>query len=565
MPVDLTPELRVMHFNARATEVLRGVNLPEQFLRRTAQPSDNGFVTFQQEIRTQYHGPIHIAANWFSWRTLRGEEAAGWCMACGCHNGEWGQPGRQCIGVSYTPCGCGHFRCQNCGRYCANGEQFNSIANACTTCRPTTADTMDIPEDVELNTMVFDTQHEGTMVLPFEYGPTHVYFGPERGNISITATMRQRIERADVYLAVSTTNAFQPQLIQGQADARYRQPFPHYHVGCWGHIQFNPQNGETAEQLRDRLQRDLRIINATSLADRNPRGMVEWAVIETAGLERVVRNTPAAGTGWTIDPAAMARRERAARQALLGLHIPNKVLMMGLGGVGWNLARGLVLAGVQAIAAADNDTLATHNSNRLDVTPEQIRRGDSKISAFSYRYMGINGCTITRVEPMATTIYEAREVALRQGGQTVGNNASMRHWQDYIRHYRDYAMTRGDVAAELLIDSTDDLIAQQMYWCVSQELGLPYLRVGYDGGWHITVTSRRMPMWQLPGTNPRGYAVPAWIMGAETAASIALMKICLYPELEFSGDARELFASDQYRAAQEQLAQQQVLAATAIL
>lgn len=66
-----------------------------------------------------------------------------------------------------------------------------------------------------------------------------------------------------------------------------------------------------------------------------------------------------------------------ARQAALGLTVPQSVAVVGCGGVGSWAAQFLAMAGVPEIWLFDGDTISSHNLNRLPVPPGAIDQSKS--------------------------------------------------------------------------------------------------------------------------------------------------------------------------------------------
>ncbi len=65
------------------------------------------------------------------------------------------------------------------------------------------------------------------------------------------------------------------------------------------------------------------------------------------------------------------------RQTPLQLEIPGSVAVIGVGGVGYWVAKDLALSGVPKLYLFDPDTVEIHNLNRLDMTPDAV--GKAKV------------------------------------------------------------------------------------------------------------------------------------------------------------------------------------------
>lgn len=529
--------LRLVRFsnNRDLLPQLRGLVMPARFI--TLRRMGGGGTAFQLRPHLYHVGLLGgwwpIPEQYYTVVPAEGDLADGWCNTCSCRNGqvpEWSTPIRTmpCFGAGPTPCACGHFVCRECLLYKPDIGLWDAERGSCTECSELNT-AVGLDTTVLFNQLLIDVR--GATVLPFHYAPNQVFTGTTYRTIG--PAMRERLRR-DISIAIWEDGRQAPILVEGLGHATYMAQFNHYHNGCWGNINTRREleNGGLVEALRDRLQEDLQLINASSYANREPSGLPSATVMERS-LLRASASNPEGNAGWTVDPVAAVRRQRLLRQAALGLRVPEGVALAGLGGVGWNLGRSLLLAGVSRLLVGDNDRLEVHNSNRLDVYQWNVEGRTEKALAFSERFAAMIGApSIERFTVCPNDAFEQRD-----GAQAVS-------WREYLNSYRRQFV--GQTPVSYLVDTTDNLLAQEMYWQIARALTIPYVRVGYDGGWHVTVTSERSPAWELDPT--RGYAVPAWIAGAEFAALAGVMKLCMYPDLEFSGDIRDLIASDQFRA-----------------
>ncbi|MCK5016094.1 MAG: ThiF family adenylyltransferase, partial [Candidatus Peribacteraceae bacterium] len=69
------------------------------------------------------------------------------------------------------------------------------------------------------------------------------------------------------------------------------------------------------------------------------------------------------------------------RQESLGLNTDKAVIVIGCGGIGMNVALQLAMAGVRKMYIFDDDTIETHNLNRLPVPSSFIGKNKAETTA----------------------------------------------------------------------------------------------------------------------------------------------------------------------------------------
>jgi hypothetical protein len=184
-----------------------------------------------------------------------------------------------------------------------------------------------------------------------------------------------------------------------------------------------------------------------------------------------------------------------SRQEKLDLSVPKRVAVAGCGGVGSWVALLLAMSGVQELNLLDPDTLEESNLNRLPLSRSEL--GQHKVEAIRNLILRLRPEAVVHayVTPATPALVEALNV-------------------------------------EVLVDTTDDLRAQKN---LSRTKGVRYVRAGYDGCSHFTVTSRMDGVWDLAQESTRYRVFPSWVAPAVITAVLATLKVVLDPTLEFNG------------------------------
>lgn len=186
-----------------------------------------------------------------------------------------------------------------------------------------------------------------------------------------------------------------------------------------------------------------------------------------------------------------------SRQETLDLHVPESVVIIGCGGVGAWVALMLAMSGTKQFALHDFDVLEPHNLNRVPVPPYMA--GQAKPDALKRLLEWVRPdvevyCFYERVNPEA----------LQDSGAVV-------------------------------FDCTDSFEFQKAL----AEAVPDRIRVGYDGGTSVTVTSAPPPAWGNQDEEPYRI-VPTWVVGAALAGIMGAAKACRYPDAERTVDLSEL-------------------------
>lgn len=188
------------------------------------------------------------------------------------------------------------------------------------------------------------------------------------------------------------------------------------------------------------------------------------------------------------------------RQKELKLTSPEKVAVVGCGGVGYWVAKFLAMSGAEIIYLYDPDTIEDHNLNRLDIP---------------LRFLGKNKADVTR-----NMILSLRE--------------------DITVYAYPFKFNDLESGFNWVIDCTDDSKCQIENQDMASRMGSRYFKAGYDGegfGIHNTVAE-----W---GEGTDGYTIiPSWVVPATIVAALAVAKIMKYPEKECISSVEHLFRFD---------------------
>lgn len=280
----------------------------------------------------------------------------------------------------------------------------------------------------------------------------------------------------------------------------------HFHRQCWGHDGFerklwtDEQGGKDLSTVvtQEELERRLDSINLDSLARHDYNG------VTSAQLVEITKKSAPISVGW-------AQAARTIRHIGLGLEIPDSIVVLGVGGVGFHAGAMAGMVGIKEVCAIDMDTLAEHNRNRLYLSNQWM--GRPKVDAFQ-------GFVVA----------------------SMGDDAPhINRWLSLDDHINKCKRPH-----QALLDCTDNLETQQKAWDLCHTKKWRYIRAGYDGGYHVTITGRQPPGWDIqPGAT---YTTPSWIAGAQIAASLALVKLVSSPDLEATFDIRHITGGEHEEA-----------------
>jgi molybdopterin/thiamine biosynthesis adenylyltransferase len=192
------------------------------------------------------------------------------------------------------------------------------------------------------------------------------------------------------------------------------------------------------------------------------------------------------------------------RQESLNLNTNQKIIVVGVGGVGWHVAKGLAMAGVNDIVMFDDDVVEIHNLPRLDVPANTLGKNKATLLKSFIDQMRPDNDVVAypfRFNPVV---------------------------HDGIEEY------------DWFVDCTDNHESQLNNQAFARENGMKYVKVGYNGS-HITVANV-VAEWD---TNPDGSAdgytiVPSFICPAIIVAGIAVNKILTNSDKECSIDINDI-------------------------
>ncbi len=188
------------------------------------------------------------------------------------------------------------------------------------------------------------------------------------------------------------------------------------------------------------------------------------------------------------------------RQKDLGLRIPDSVLIIGCGGLGFWVASGLVACGVPSITLLDGDTVDITNLNRTLYPMSSV--GRFKPDALKDILLGMRPDIKVAAAPVMCQVDDIGVLC--------------------------------DVERMVVVDCTDDYEFQKAAYKLSKTEGWRYVRVGCKVN-HITVTST-VPDWTV-GNKERvqcGVHIASWVVPVMKAAQYAIDKIIRNPDLEVS-------------------------------
>ena len=195
----------------------------------------------------------------------------------------------------------------------------------------------------------------------------------------------------------------------------------------------------------------------------------------------------------------MMEQSLYARQEQLALTVPKQVALVGCGGIGFWVGLQLAMAGVPHLDLIDPDMVEKSNLNRLPLSESSL--GFPKVHALRDLVHELRPDTTVVAYPIPVT---------------------------------EFLLKTMQITA--LMDCTDDYNVQLMCYKYCCSNSIRYIRAGYNGGTHITVTSTVAEWDANPDVASTRYAVvPSWVAPAVAAAALVLVKLMLLPELEFCG------------------------------
>ena len=186
------------------------------------------------------------------------------------------------------------------------------------------------------------------------------------------------------------------------------------------------------------------------------------------------------------------------RQKTLGLNINQSITCVGLGGIGYWVAKYLIMSGVEKVNLFDPETIEISNLNRLDIPITCI---------------GMNKCDVAK----------QMIISLRPECSVISMPFKL---QEHTFLKTDW-----------IIDCTDNFSSQVENERISKVFNTKYVKAGYNGE-HVSL-SNTVASW---GDAPDGYTViPSWIVPASIIASLTVSKVLKYNTKEISTTIEKLF------------------------
>lgn len=194
------------------------------------------------------------------------------------------------------------------------------------------------------------------------------------------------------------------------------------------------------------------------------------------------------------------------RQESLGLDTDKVIVVIGAGGIGMNAALQLAMAGAKKLYIFDDDTIETHNLNRLPVPAS---------------FIGKN-----KAETTATFIEQMRPEG--EGGVEVAH---------FPFKFNPDVIDMDEVTN--ILDCTDVHEAQLSNQKIADDNKISYFKAGYDG-FSISINNR-VGEWDT-GETPDGYQItPSYCVPAIVIAGLAVHKILTSSEIEMGCQVKDLF------------------------
>lgn len=188
----------------------------------------------------------------------------------------------------------------------------------------------------------------------------------------------------------------------------------------------------------------------------------------------------------------------------LGIIIPDRVGIVGIGGVGFNCALQFALAGVPELVLCDGDRIEPCNLNRIPLPQDAVGKYKTE-AAWEF---------ILKLRPHISVL----TFNLYLDETNV----------DLILH---------DVP--IIIACTDSIESQQTLAKYAAEQGKTFIRSGSDGN-HLTVTDH-VPMWTTDAeTGGSGYTIGTWIAPCAAVAALTVFKILVEPAFTFAGSLSDI-------------------------
>jgi len=186
------------------------------------------------------------------------------------------------------------------------------------------------------------------------------------------------------------------------------------------------------------------------------------------------------------------------RQKEMLLNTSIVVTIIGVGGIGFWVARFAAMTGIEEIHLFDPDIIEVHNLNRLDLSLDYV--GRKKVEA---------------VEDIINSIRPECNV------------------RSFPLKFQEYMFLKTD----WIVDCTDNFESQQKNFDIARKKSVRYMKVGYDGE-NISINNK-IADW---GEDTDGYnVIPSWCVPAAIVGALAVAKIVKYPSKEIGTTIKRLF------------------------
>lgn len=185
------------------------------------------------------------------------------------------------------------------------------------------------------------------------------------------------------------------------------------------------------------------------------------------------------------------------RQKKLDLQTDMSITVVGVGGVGFWVAKFAAMSGIEEIHLFDDDTIEYHNLNRLDIPDKFLGRNKADVGQIIIRSIRPD-CNV----------------------------------KAFAMKLRDYMFPKTD----WLVDCTDNYESQVKNQAIAKDNDAQYMKVGYDG--ESFSINGKVAEW---GEAEDGYVViPSWCVPASIVGALAVAKIVKYPTREAAGHVKNL-------------------------
>lgn len=186
------------------------------------------------------------------------------------------------------------------------------------------------------------------------------------------------------------------------------------------------------------------------------------------------------------------------RQESLNINQNQSVALVGCGGIGFWVAKFLILSGIREIYPFDPDRFEEHNLNRIDIAETMIGKNKADVVKIMANNLRPEIRCIAFPFPFSETF---------------------------------------DKQVDWIVDCTDVVKAQETNQEIANKRGIKYFKAGYDGE-NFSIHNS-VAMW---GESSDGYVViPSWVVPASTIAAMAVAKIMKYPDAEMVSSVKGVF------------------------